>query len=84
LGQSKESGEVELPANAGAVGKLAAERKRLRLTSSEEAAASDIDQHVERLLAQAEIADGMSRQTRDERRRQLRESAGALTARPGA
>lgn len=49
-------------------------------TSSEEAAVSDIDRHIEGLSAQADIADEMSGQTRDERRRQLRESAVARTA----
>jgi phage shock protein A len=44
-------------------------------TNAEEAAVSDIDRHIEGMAAQADIADEMSGQTRDERRRKLRESA---------
>jgi phage shock protein A len=44
-------------------------------TSAEEAAVTDIDRHIEGLSAQADIADEMSGQTREERRRKLRESA---------
>jgi len=49
-------------------------------TSSEEAAVGDIERHIEGVAAQAEIADEMSGQTRDERRRQLREANSARTA----
>lgn len=49
-------------------------------TSAEESAVSDIDRHIEGLAAQADISDEMSGQTRDERRRHLRESASARTA----
>jgi phage shock protein A len=49
-------------------------------TSAEEAAVSDIDRHIEGLAAQADIADEMSGQTREERRRHLRESSSARTA----
>ncbi len=49
-------------------------------TSAEEAAVSDIDRHIEGVSAQADIADEMSGQTREERRRQLRESASSRTA----
>jgi phage shock protein A len=44
-------------------------------TSSEESAVSDIDKHIEGIAAQADIADEMSGETRDEKRRKLRESA---------
>jgi phage shock protein A len=49
-------------------------------TSAEEAAVSDIDRHIEGLAAQADISDEMSGQTREERRRHLRESASSRTA----
>lgn len=49
-------------------------------TSSEEAAVSDIDRHIEGMSAQADISDEMSGQTREERRRQLREGNSARTA----
>jgi phage shock protein A len=49
-------------------------------TSSEEAAVGDIDRHIEGLAAQADISDEMSGQTRDERRRHLRETASARGA----
>ncbi len=49
-------------------------------TSAEEAAVSDIDRHIEGLAAQADITDEMSGQTREERRRHLRESSTARTA----
>jgi phage shock protein A len=43
-------------------------------TSSEESAVNDIDRHIEGVAAQADIADEMSGQSRDERRRKLREN----------
>jgi phage shock protein A len=49
-------------------------------TSAEEGAVADIDRHIEGLSAQADIADEMSGQTRDERRRQLREANTARAA----
>jgi len=49
-------------------------------TSAEEAAVGDIDRHIEGIAAQADIADEMSGQSREERRRHLRESATARTA----
>jgi phage shock protein A len=49
-------------------------------TSAEEAAVGDIERHIEGVSAQAEIADEMSGQTRDERRRQLREQNTARAA----
>ncbi|MEY4544328.1 MAG: hypothetical protein RL685_523 [Pseudomonadota bacterium] len=49
-------------------------------TSAEEAAVSDIDRHIEGVHAQADIADEMSGQTRDERRRHLREANTARSA----
>lgn len=45
-------------------------------TSSEEAAVGDIDKHIEGVSAQADIADEMSGETREERRRKLRDAAG--------
>jgi phage shock protein A len=44
-------------------------------TSAEEAAVGDIDRHIEGLAAQADIGDEMSGQSREERRRKLREAA---------
>jgi phage shock protein A len=44
-------------------------------TSAEEAAVGDIDRHIEGLAAQADIADEMSGQTREERRAKLRNAA---------
>jgi phage shock protein A len=49
-------------------------------TSAEEAAVSDIDRHIEGLAAQADISDEMSGQTREERRRHLREANSARGA----
>jgi phage shock protein A len=49
-------------------------------TSAEEAAVGDIDRHIEGISAQADIADEMSGETRDERRRQLREANTARSA----
>jgi phage shock protein A len=49
-------------------------------TSSEEAAVSDIDRHIEGLSAQADVADEMSGQSREERRRHLREANTARAA----
>jgi phage shock protein A len=46
-------------------------------TSSEEAAVGDIDKYIEGTSAQADIADEMSGETRDEKRRKLREQATA-------
>lgn len=46
-------------------------------TSAEEAAVSDIDKHIEGVAAQADLADEMSGETRDEKRRKLREAATA-------
>lgn len=45
-------------------------------TSSEEAAVTDIDKYIEGVSAQADIADEMSGETREERRRKLRAQAG--------
>ncbi len=44
-------------------------------TSSEEAAVSDIDKHIEGVAAQADIADEMSGATREEKRAKMRASA---------
>lgn len=44
-------------------------------TSAEESAVSDIDKHIEGVAAQADLADEMSGETRDEKRRKLREQA---------
>src|SRR5262249_3718316 len=44
-------------------------------TSAEEAAVSDIDKYIEGVAAQADIADEMSGETREEKRRKLREQA---------
>jgi phage shock protein A len=49
-------------------------------TSSEEAAVGDIERFIEGVSAQADISDEMSGQTRDERRRQLREANAARGA----
>jgi phage shock protein A len=49
-------------------------------TSAEEAAVGDIDRHIEGLAAQADVADEMSGETREERRRKLREAAVERTA----
>lgn len=45
-------------------------------TSAEEAAVSDIDKYIEGVSAQSDIADEMSGETREERRRKLRDQAG--------
>jgi phage shock protein A len=44
-------------------------------TSAEEAAVGDIDKYIEGVAAQADLADEMSGETRDEKRRKLREQA---------
>jgi phage shock protein A len=44
-------------------------------TSAEEAAVSDIDKYIEGVAAQADIADEMSGETREEKRRKLRAQA---------
>ena len=44
-------------------------------TSSEEAAVGDIDKYIEGVAAQADIADEMSGETREEKRRKLRDQA---------
>jgi phage shock protein A len=44
-------------------------------TSSEEAAVVDIEKHIEGLAAQADIADEMSGETREEKRAKLRKAA---------
>jgi phage shock protein A len=46
-------------------------------TSAEEGAVSDIDKYIEGVAAQADITDEMSGATREEKRRQLRQSAQA-------
>ncbi len=44
-------------------------------TSAEESAVGDIDKYIEGVAAQADITDEMSGETREEKRRKLRESA---------
>ncbi len=46
-------------------------------TSAEESAVADIDRYIEGVAAQADITDEMSGATREEKRRQLRQSAQA-------
>ncbi|HOU90207.1 MAG TPA: PspA/IM30 family protein [Polyangiaceae bacterium] len=46
-------------------------------TSAEESAVSDIDRYIEGVAAQADITDEMSGATREEKRRQLRQTAQA-------
>ena len=45
-------------------------------TSAEEAAVGDIDKYIEGVSAQADIADEMTGETREEKRRKLRDAAG--------
>lgn len=49
-------------------------------TNAEESAVADIDKYIEGVSAQADLADEMSGQTREERRRKLRESARERTS----
>lgn len=49
-------------------------------TSAEEAAVGDIEKHIEGLAAQADIADEMSGETREEKRAKLRQASTARAA----
>jgi phage shock protein A len=49
-------------------------------TSAEESAVGDIEKHIEGLAAQADISDEMSGETREEKRRKLRQASGARAA----